>query len=573
MKITEAGAAALLLFSLPACQDQPVTSGPGTDDPAPLIRAELRCEANVLSATFACRSGEGGGSSGVAGFTLITVGGQHHYVRLTNTGIVVDAGAGTFTTTVTVQNLLLAAMGTEDASTPHAAGVRVFFASGPTNGVTVANATGQGFFLGAGQDYFQYSGHELGADGLLSPDEASAGKPWTFHTDGASSFSFTVYVQAAVPAGVDPTAHFSQVSGGYRHTCALTPDGRAYCWGRELGGDNIWPEIDLGVPSAVEMPNGVRFTRIASGFRHTCALGTDDRSYCWGTVGQLGSGTTTEDQLTPSEVEMPPGVSFSSLAAGYSHTCALGSDDRAYCWGWNRMGQLGNGTTLPVDQPSPSQVAVPAGVTFFSIAGGYIHTCALTSDGRAYCWGSDQYGQLGNGTAQTTDQPSPFEVEMPAGVSFSSIAAGYGHTCALGSDGRAYCWGWDLYGQLGNGATLTADQPAPAPVEMPAGLRFTSITVGFAHTCALGSDGRAYCWGSDDNGQLGNGSTVTANQPSPSPVGVPAGEGFTSIHAGNLHTCAWSSGPAYCWGWNWQRQVGDGTDIDRAAPVRVAGTK
>jgi alpha-tubulin suppressor-like RCC1 family protein len=577
-KIRAAGAALLLLASLAACQDQPTASAPAPEPPAaPNVLAQLSCTADVGAATISCAPEQTGATAGGARHALVTVGGQHHYVRLANSGTVVDGTAGTFTTTVSVQNLLLAALGTEDGTTAHASGVRVFFATAPTSGVMVANATGQDLFLGSAQGYFQYSGAELGADAILSPDETSAGKAWTFATNGASSFSFGVYVQSHVPAGVAHTARFVQVISGNAHSCALTPEGTAYCWGSDVNGqlgNGTGLTANQGVPSPVLMPTDVSFSSITAGDVHTCALGSDAKTYCWGSDGEgrLGNGSTSPDQPSPFPVEMPTGVSFSSITAGIWHTCALGSDAKAYCWGNDQFGQLGNGSTLTLDQHSPFPVEMPAGVSFSSITAGSYHTCALGSDASAYCWGSDGAGRLGNGDTLTLPQDSPSLVDMPTGVTFSSITAGFGHTCALGSDDRAYCWGGDSSGQLGNGATLTASQPSPSQVEMPDSVSFSSITAGFALTCALGSDDRAYCWGRDSNGQLGNGQPL-ADQPSPSPVEMPAGVSFSSITAEGFHTCALGSGPAYCWGLNSSRQSGDGTTLNRAAPAVVAGTR
>ncbi|HEX8393689.1 MAG TPA: hypothetical protein VF665_15220 [Longimicrobium sp.] len=531
----------------------------------------------MRSGTLSCEPAQGrtGGARG----TIATVGGQHHYVRLANSGNVLDPVAGTFATTVTVQNLLLAALGTADGATAHATGVRVFFASGPTNGVTVANATGQESFLSPNQDYFQYSGADLGADGILGSDETSAGKQWAFNTGGADGFAFSVYVQAQVPTGADYTAHFTQVVVGGAHTCALSAAAKAYCWGSDGNGqlgDGSGTAVLLGVPSAVQMPEGVSFTSISAGANYTCALGTDGRAYCWGSdnTGRLGNGTTlTAAQYTPSLVNMPTGVSFTSISAGSGHACALGSDSRAYCWGTDNNGRLGNGDALTAEQHSPSPVEMPAGVSFTSISAGTVHTCALGSNSRAYCWGTDTNGRLGNGSTLTADQSSPSAVQMPAGVSATSISAGETHTCALGSDSRSYCWGADTNGRLGNGATLTAFQQSPSPVQMPAGVSFTSISAGTAHTCALASDSRAYCWGSDGNGRLGNGGTLTADQQSPSPVQMPAGVSFSSLSAASPHACALTDGPGYCWGSNGSRQAGDGTAIVRDAPAVIAASR
>jgi len=155
--------------------------------------------------------------------------------------------------------------------------------------------------------------------------------------------------------------------------------------------------------------------------------------------------------------------------------------------------------------------------SFSQITAGYEHTCALTTTGQAYCWGPNNQGQLGNNL--TTNSRIPVAVQMPAGVSFQFITAGVNHTCALTTTGQAYCWGLNNQGQLGN--NLTTNSRIPVAVQTPAGVSFQSITVGYAHTCALTSEGKAYCWGYGDSGQLGNNSTTNSSIPlAVSSVGV-----------------------------------------------------
>ena len=156
--------------------------------------------------------------------------------------------------------------------------------------------------------------------------------------------------------------------------------------------------------------------------------------------------------------------------------------------------------------------------SFSQITSNNLHTCALTTTGQAYCWGINRYGQLGNNS--TADSRIPVAVQMPAGVArFQSIAAGYYHTCALTTEGKAYCWGQGGYGRLGNNSTT--DSRIPAAVQMPAGVSFQSITAGDRHTCTLTTEGKAYCWGQGGSGQLGNNSTADSSTPlAVSSVGV-----------------------------------------------------
>ena len=282
------------------------------------------------------------------------------------------------------------------------------------------------------------------------------------------------------------------------------------------------------------------FSQFTSNSGYTCALTNEGKAYCWGwnQYGRLGNNSTTNSS-TPVAVQMPAGVSFQSIAAGNIHACALTTEGKAYCWGWNQYGQLGNNSTA--NSSTPVAVQMPAGVSFQSIAAGNIHTCALTTTGQAYCWGYGGSGQLGNNS--TAVSRIPVAVQMPAGVSFQFIAAGYAHTCALTTTGQAYCWG---YGdRLGNNSTTNSR--IPVAVQMPAGVSFQFIAAGYYHTCALTNEGKAYCWGQGGSGRLGNNSTTDSRIPVA--VQMPAGVSFQSIAAGSIHTCALTTqNKAYCWG-------------------------
>jgi alpha-tubulin suppressor-like RCC1 family protein len=562
----------LLLLALAACEEQPagIRLPPRPDAPENAV-ARIQCTVDVRLAALACEQAGPGAEGGAARLAMLTVGGQHQYVRLANLGNVYDAQTGIFSTSVTVQNLLAAALGTADGSTASPLGVRVFFYTGPTAPVTVANADGTGLFTAPDQPYFQYFG--LGGDGMLAPGEISEAKTWRFATNGAASFSFSVYVQAAVPDGAASTLHFTQISTGDMHSCGVEQRGMVYCWGSGAVGTG---QSNSGsfVPRPILAPAGVSFRSTASGGHYTCALTTTGRVFCWGSApGETSVGVPGSNRLEPQELTLPPGVAFTRLAAGVGFACALDEEGAAYCWGGNGQGQLGNGTLLPYEAMTPEPVSMPAGVTFTAISATASHACALGSDSEAYCWGHGSSGQIGNGLADFNN-PSPTRVPRPQSEpGFSVVAAGGYHTCAVGLSGQGYCWGRGWVGQLGNGTAPDIGPAAPSPVQMPPGVTFTDIAAGQVHSCALGSDGKAYCWGEDLFGQLGNGPGLTANQLLPSAVQMPPGVAFTRVEGSSIHTCAWGTGAAYCWGENHFAMLGDGTDIDRPAPAVVAGTR
>ncbi|MFV0634749.1 SpaA isopeptide-forming pilin-related protein [Demequina sp.] len=322
--------------------------------------------------------------------------------------------------------------------------------------------------------------------------------------DGTTSQS-TSPVMVDMPSGVT----FTQAAAGYLHTVALAEDGNAYAWGLSPYGQlGLGATVESPTPAMVEMPSGVTFTQVDAGHFHTVALGDDGNTYAWGynNYGQLGTGTTPQN-TTPVAVEMPSGVTFTQVAAGMFHTVALGDDGNTYAWGENRNGQLGDGTTS--QNATPVMVDMPSGVTFTQVDAGHSYTAALGDDGNTYAWGYNNVGQLGDGT--TTDRTTPVVVDMPSGVTFTQIRLGASHTLALGDDGNTYAWGVNRNGQLGDGTN--EDRTTPVVVDTPSGVTFTQIDTGASFTAAVGDDGNVYTWGSNTRGQLGDGTTTQRDSP------------------------------------------------------------
>jgi hypothetical protein len=296
-----------------------------------------------------------------------------------------------------------------------------------------------------------------------------------------------------------------------------------------------------------------RFLAIAAGGSHTCGLEMSGAASCWGgnDRGQLGDGTRS-DRPAPTRVRTE--LRFSMLAAGANHTCGLAGAGVPVCWGQNLSGQLGDGSRN--DQIVPQTVG--SGISFVTLAAGWNHTCGITENGNVFCWGQNNLGQLGDGSQ--VDRLVPTLVRG----SVETLAGGSSHTCGI-SEGRVLCWGENRFGQLGDGTTTDRAQPAPV-TGLPA--RPTHLAAGAVHSCALVEGGRAFCWGQNLFGQLGDGSTDTRN----SAVPVSGGLTFSDIRAGGAQTCGTTTaGAEYCWGQNLQGQLGDGSRVNRSAPTRVTG--
>lgn len=362
---------------------------------------------------------------------------------------------------------------------------------------------------------------------------------------------------ALTPQRVAIEQRFVAVSAGYNHACALSTTGRVYCWGSNQAGQLGSSTRDSRVP--VLAAEGTQYVAVRVGAHSTCALSAKGEAFCWGDnwTGRLGVGTIGG---TVMPVQVAPGRSFRWLDTGDSHACAVTLAGEAFCWGSVGNGALGQGSVAAVDRPHRVG-GVPALV---ALETGNQHTCGLDQAGTAYCWGNNVAGQLGGGQRSPWGGiPTPQQV-VTADV-FRAIATGSMHVCAITAAGGASCWGRNDSGQLGRGNTGWSN-PVPEPVKSTA--RFTQISAGWNHTCAVTDGGEIHCWGRNDSGQLGDGTGNNAL----TPVRVEAGVPFARVSAGGRHTCAIAQdGDAYCWGSNQTGQLGAAAGERSARPVRVSG--
>lgn len=280
--------------------------------------------------------------------------------------------------------------------------------------------------------------------------------------------------------------------------------------------------------------------------------------------GQLGDGTLTA-RAVPVPVKLPPGVSIVAVSAGAVHSLALTSDGRVLAWGKNNRGELGDGSTA--SSPLPVWVKLPRGVKITVIAAGSVNSLAVTSSGDVLAWGWDAFGQLGDGTRITSD--IPVRVKLPRGVRVVAVSAGEQHCLALTARGRVLAWGRNDSGQLGTGDTRV--RLVPAWVRLPGGTRVTAIATGMFHSLAATSSGRVLAWGYNVFGQLGVGLVGTSKSDLPVWAGLPKAARIVAVAAGGEHSLALTArGVLFAWGVNYEGQLGDGRQgLGRHRPLPV----
>ena len=301
--------------------------------------------------------------------------------------------------------------------------------------------------------------------------------------------------------------------------------------------------------------------------------------YSWGGnfLGQLGDGTTNSRTLpgTVDKSGVLAGKQITAIAGGQLHTLALSSQGKVYAWGANFNGQLGTGTTTSSNSAVVTDMTgALAGKTVAAISAANSQSFALTTEGRVYAWGYGGSGQLGTGAF--SGSTTPIEIDMSgvlAGKTITQISAGANHAVVIASDGQAYCWGTNGSGQIGHGFSFFY-QPYAAAVSTAgvlAGKTITHVAAGFDHTLAVSSDGQVFAWGGGVSGALGDGSNIDSNVPvAVDMTGALLGKTVTKVACGNGHSVALTSdGKVYAWGANGNGQLGDGTTTPHNSPVAV----
>jgi alpha-tubulin suppressor-like RCC1 family protein len=572
----------LLVLAAAACSEHSGLVSPEPEAPSAPVAA-VSCTANVRQGALAC-SPAAAPSAGGARFTV--VGGQDLNVKLTSSNVVYStADGGVLSADITVQNLLgQKAMGGDSA-------IRVFFHLTPvvtdgTGQVTVRNADGSDAFTGSRQPYFAY-------EGTLQPGETSEPKRWEWSVPASvGQFVFTLYVDAPL-ADRSPGAGlaFRTISAQGQNVCGVTLDAEGWCWGHtawgQLGAGPEW--FAQGVTyRPVRVQNGP-WDAITVGDHGACGL-KQGAAWCWGNDldGGLGTGGVsrgcggTNENInigcSPVPVKVTgefslqqltggPEVHFLQISAGGNlsrdfgsdfsrFTCGVNPGGQAFCWGSDGLGTLGDGRQYPLANPAPQRVLGDR--VYRKVTAGYRHACAMDEQGKAWCWGKGISGELGYAPPDGEISATPGAVQ--GGHTFLQIAAGAAHTCGITTALQVWCWGSNGHGQLGTDDVTTTCNGflcSPAPVRVESELKFVQVASGQFHTCALTAEGDAWCWGRE--WLVGRGAEVSGSVPCTSnpgircmytPVQAQTSERFVQVAAARNGTCAIgrTSRKVFCWG-------------------------
>jgi uncharacterized protein YjdB len=367
---------------------------------------------------------------------------------------------------------------------------------------------------------------------------------------------------------------YRSITAGTEHACDIASGGIVWCWGRNGTQQRIgMPASDQSHSSVpLRLNTDLRFTQISTFGTTTCGIARDGKAYCWGYNGwgNLGNGNSVS---SPTPVAVAGGHTFKSISLGGQHSCGVTTENRVYCWGFNQSSEFGNNTSASSNVP----VAAASGMALASVSGGNDFTCGVTTGGQGYCWGHNGNGQLGDGLRLTngntyTRTPS----EIVGGLTFRAVLASQSYACGLTTGGQGYCWG-SGGNRFGSGFSGETSTPRAIP-----GFTWKQLSPGSRHACGVTTSDEIYCWGANGSGQLGN---AIGTNGSTTPVRAGGAIKGAEVSAANIatgsaaYTCAISADrlTTWCWGRNDFGQLGNGAttaaDASNPTPAIVTGQR
>ncbi len=387
---------------------------------------------------------------------------------------------------------------------------------------------------------------------------------YTFHvratnaagTEGEASHSWTV--------GTGEPSGWSAVSVGGQHVCAITSEKALYCWGANDRGQ-LGDSTEVNRPTPTKVGAFSDWIHVSTGARHTCGIREDQSLWCWGDNGdgRLGNGSAIGNNPSPQIVATQ--WDWEDVSAGASHTCGVRPNGSLYCWGDGTSGQVGTSGT----SGTPSRVGMDWDWRSVVASQGE-HSCGLRDNDTLWCWGANDSGQLGYGSDEQDEQEEQMEqssdvpVQVGSETDWSDVVVGTRHSCGIRELGQLWCWGDNEFAQLGEDAEDEISPPVQIGEDF--GWSFRQVSAGDMHTCALRSE-QLYCWGANEYGQLGD----DTGEDSDEPVVVEGGWDWLNVEAGIHTTCALRDDHTlWCWGANEEGQLGDGSEDPSFVPVEIS---
>jgi alpha-tubulin suppressor-like RCC1 family protein len=416
------------------------------------------------------------------------------------------------------------------------------------------------------------------------------GRLWCWGRPGWGVLATEDTEPVLAPTIIDVGVPVRRAAVAYNNTCVVRDDGQLWCWGYNRSGQLLNGEQGPGVHETTPLQVTTRsdWVDVSVGNNYICARDGDGKDHCWGDnySGEVGAGTSGSDNtplLEVSEVGVwaggAPSTGWTQVAAGGSHGCGLRDDGSLWCWGNRYSGALGTGDDVAdcsASNPATCHITTPAPVTgsgWDTISAGGGHTCALRNGGELWCWGSNSYGAAGDGGTEHVRVPT----RLGADSDWTLVAAGYWHSCALRGTGSLWCWGTDGCGESGSGV---GGGTVPTPTQVGLDADWQHVAAGQRHTCGVRQGGTLWCWGYNAYGEIGDGSIDTQPPGEYDPLNVSKlvptqaiGTGYVKAALGEVHTCAIrDDGSLWCWGSNRVGQLGvdvPGDDAVEPTPQQV----